>query len=68
VPLVSVELDEILGASDRNVMFDGSISGERLPDETDERDLGLMAGVTDAKGRLMSTATWPRGDRPCAKR
>lgn len=52
VLLVSVELDEILGLSDRiAVMFDGSVSGERLPDETNEGDLGLlMAGVTDAKG------------------
>ena len=45
--LVSVELDEILSLSDRiAVMFDGRIMGERLPQETDERDLGLlMAGV-----------------------
>ncbi|MEL7026639.1 MAG: ABC transporter ATP-binding protein, partial [Pseudomonadota bacterium] len=47
VLLVSVELDEILSLSDRiAVMFDGKIMGERLPDETDERELGLlMAGV-----------------------
>ena len=47
--LVSVELDEILSLSDRiAVIFDGRIMGERLPDETDERELGLlMAGVTD---------------------
>jgi len=46
--LVSVELDEILSLSDRiAVMFDGRIMGERLPGETDERELGLMmAGVT----------------------
>lgn len=51
VLLVSVELDEILSLSDRiAVMFDGQIMGERLPDETDERELGLlMAGVTDTK-------------------
>ncbi|MCR9068601.1 MAG: ABC transporter ATP-binding protein [Rhodobacteraceae bacterium] len=50
--LVSVELDEILGLSDRiAVMFDGRIMGERLPDETDENELGLlMAGVTETKG------------------
>ncbi|QQA42418.1 ABC transporter ATP-binding protein [Pelagovum pacificum] len=50
--LVSVELDEILGLSDRiAVMFDGKIMGERLPSETDERELGLlMAGITDTKG------------------
>jgi simple sugar transport system ATP-binding protein len=47
--LVSVELDEILSLSDRiAVMFDGRIMGERLPDETNEQELGLlMAGVTD---------------------
>ncbi len=46
--LVSVELDEIMSLSDRiAVMFDGRIMGERLPGETDERELGLlMAGVS----------------------
>ncbi|MFN3953701.1 MAG: ABC transporter ATP-binding protein [Pararhodobacter sp.] len=46
--LVSVELDEILSLSDRIlVMFDGRIMGERLPDQTNARELGLlMAGVT----------------------
>jgi simple sugar transport system ATP-binding protein len=45
--LVSVELDEIMGLSDRiAVMFDGRIMGFREPGKTDERDLGLlMAGV-----------------------
>jgi len=49
VLLVSVELDEILGLSDRiAVMFDGQIMGERLPGETNENELGLlMAGVTE---------------------
>ncbi|MGR3757255.1 MAG: ABC transporter ATP-binding protein [Tranquillimonas sp.] len=49
VLLVSVELDEILSLSDRiAVMFDGRLMGERLPHETDERELGLlMAGITD---------------------
>ncbi|GGB10821.1 ABC transporter ATP-binding protein [Allosediminivita pacifica] len=48
--LVSVELDEILSLSDRiAVMFDGTIMGERLPDETDQTELGmLMAGMTGA--------------------
>ena len=48
VLLVSVELDEIMALSDRiAVMFDGQIMGERLPAETDERELGLlMAGVS----------------------
>ncbi len=47
--LVSVELDEILSLSDRiAVMFDGKIMGERLPGETDVKELGLlMAGITD---------------------
>jgi simple sugar transport system ATP-binding protein len=47
--LVSVELDEILSLSDRiAVMFDGRIMGERLPDETDVKELGLMmAGVNE---------------------
>ncbi|SLN23821.1 ABC transporter ATP-binding protein [Roseisalinus antarcticus] len=50
--LVSVELDEILGLADRiAVMFDGRIMGERLPDQTDEKELGLlMAGMTTAPG------------------
>ncbi|WP_439139591.1 ATP-binding cassette domain-containing protein, partial [Roseicyclus sp.] len=47
--LVSVELDEIMGLSDRiAVMFDGQIMGERIPDQTDQNALGLlMAGVTE---------------------
>jgi len=53
--LVSVELDEIMSLSDRiAVMFDGQIMGERLPHETDERELGmLMAGITDT-GRVQT--------------
>ncbi len=45
--LVSVELEEIFSLSDRiAVMFDGHIMGERLPHDTDEKELGLlMAGV-----------------------
>ena len=52
VLLVSVELDEILGLSDRiAVMFDGRIMGVRDPATTSERALGLlMAGVGDDKG------------------
>lgn len=48
--LVSVELEEILSLSDRiTVIFDGQLMGERLPDETDEKELGLlMAGMTKA--------------------
>ncbi len=50
--LVSVELDEILSLSDRvAVMFDGAIMGERLPQETNQTELGLlMAGVTNTQG------------------
>ena len=49
VLLVSVELEEIMALSDRiAVMFDGQIMGERLPSQTDEKELGLlMAGITD---------------------
>ena len=45
--LVSVELDEIMSLSDRiAVMFDGRIMGERLPQDTNVQELGLlMAGV-----------------------
>ncbi|MGX9356866.1 ABC transporter ATP-binding protein [Roseobacteraceae bacterium S113] len=52
VLLVSVELDEIMSLSDRiAVMFDGQIMGERLPDETNEKELGLlMAGITETAG------------------
>ena len=47
--LESVELSEILSLSDRIiVMCDGRITGERTPETTHERDLGLlMAGVKD---------------------
>ena len=47
--LVSVELDEILSLSDRIiVMCGGVITGERRPETTSDRDLGLlMAGVTE---------------------
>ncbi len=47
VLLVSVELDEIMSLSDRiMVMFDGRLMGERDPEKTNERELGLlMAGV-----------------------
>ncbi|MET0605390.1 MAG: ABC transporter ATP-binding protein, partial [Beijerinckiaceae bacterium] len=51
VLLVSVELDEIMSLSDRIlVMCGGEIVGERTPDSTDERDLGLlMAGVEQGR-------------------
>ncbi|MBI1417712.1 MAG: ATP-binding cassette domain-containing protein [Limimaricola sp.] len=46
--LVSVELDEIMSLADRiAVMFDGRIMGERLPDKTNAKELGLlMAGMS----------------------
>ncbi len=51
--LVSVELDEIMSLSDRIlVMFDGKIMGERDPETTNERDLGLlMAGMTGGEAQ-----------------
>ena len=49
--LVSVELDEILSLSDRiAVMFDGQLMGFRDPDQTDERELGLMMAGMTGKG------------------
>ena len=47
--LVSVELDEILSLSDRViVMFDGTVAGERVTSETNEKEVGLlMAGVRE---------------------
>ena len=48
--LVSVELEEIFSLSDRiAVMFDGHIMGERLPHETDEKELGLLMAGVDGK-------------------
>jgi simple sugar transport system ATP-binding protein len=57
--LVSVELDEIMSLSDRiAVMFDGHIMGERLPENTNERELGmLMAGIKDASGDTPAGST-----------
>jgi len=51
--LVSVELDEIQALSDRIlVMFDGVIQGERMPEDTNEGELGLlMAGVDPETGK-----------------
>jgi general nucleoside transport system ATP-binding protein len=48
--LVSVELEEIMSLSDRILAIcGGRITGERLPFQTDEGDLGcLMAGVREA--------------------
>lgn len=47
--LVSVELDEVMALSDRILaLCGGRITGERVAEEADERDLGLlMAGVSE---------------------
>ena len=49
VLLVSVELDEIFALADRIIcLCGGRVTGERLPQETDAKDLGLlMAGVEE---------------------
>jgi simple sugar transport system ATP-binding protein len=49
VLLVSVELDEIFALADRIIcLCAGRVTGERLPHETDAKDLGLlMAGVSE---------------------
>ncbi|NNE54198.1 MAG: ABC transporter ATP-binding protein, partial [Sulfitobacter sp.] len=67
--LVSVELEEILALSDRiAVMFDGQIMGERMPAETDEKELGLlMAGITDTASEhslaeIEANLAHPHGD------
>lgn len=53
VLLVSTELDEVMALSDRIlVMCGGRITGTRTPEDTNEKDLGLlMAGVTDTRGQ-----------------
>jgi ABC-type uncharacterized transport system ATPase subunit len=58
VLLVSVELDEIMSLSDRIVvMFDGQLMGERDPEKTNERELGLMmAGMGNEKSATKGTA------------
>lgn len=49
--LVSVELEEILSLSDRiAVMFDGQVMGERLPESTNEKELGLLMAGMDTSG------------------
>jgi len=49
VLLVSVELDEIFALSDRIIVLcGGRVTGERLPEDTNPQDLGLlMAGVNE---------------------
>lgn len=57
VLLVSVELDEIMSLSDRVlVMFDGRVMGERDPELTNERELGMMmAGMSKEVGMSKET-------------
>ncbi len=60
--LVSVELDEVLSLGDRIlVMFDGRIMGERRPEETDERELGLLMAGVDPGAPEAGTATGAEG-------
>lgn len=66
VLLVSVELDEIFGLSDRIlVMCGGELVGERLPADTDENEIGLMmAGIdgVDADEVQQTVKDAPTGD------
>lgn len=50
VLLISMDLTEVMRLADRIlVIFNGRIAGERNPEDTSQRDLGLlMAGVTTA--------------------
>lgn len=54
VLLISFELDEIINVSDRiAVIYEGRIVGEVLPEETNDRELGLMmAGSTQKRGTV----------------
>ncbi|MCG7378996.1 ABC transporter ATP-binding protein [Paenibacillus sp. ACRSA] len=54
VLLISFELDEIINVSDRiAVIYEGEIVGEVLPEETNDRELGLMmAGSTQKRGTV----------------
>lgn len=58
VLLISMDLAEILRLSDRIlVMYNGQIVGERLPEHTDQRDLGrLMAGLKSSAASAPSAA------------
>ncbi len=62
--LISFELDEILDLSDRiNVIYDGRIVGELLPEETDEKEIGLLMAGGSAAGQNGS----PLGDENAAQ-
>ncbi|MEM1286930.1 MAG: ABC transporter ATP-binding protein [Pseudomonadota bacterium] len=61
VLLVSVELDEIFGLSDRIlVMCGGEIVGERLPGETDENEIGLMMAGIDGASAIEPAEAAPK--------
>ena len=54
VLLISFELDEIINVSDRiAVIYEGQIVGEVLPEETNDRELGLMMVVTAPKREVL---------------
>lgn len=49
--LISVQLDEIMRLSDRVlVLFNGSIVGEVIPNETTEEEIGLLMAGISSKG------------------
>ncbi|PZO68165.1 MAG: heme ABC transporter ATP-binding protein [Paracoccus denitrificans] len=63
--LVSVELDEIMGLSDRiAVMFDGQIMGERAPDATSAGELGLMMAGCDPETTPVDQGIPPEQGQP----
>ena len=50
--LVSLELDEVMGLSDRIlVLYEGEIVGELNPKETDVQELGLYMSGAKRQGR-----------------
>jgi len=52
--LISLELSEVMGLSDRIlVLYEGKIVGERTPDQTTEEELGMMMlGITEKERSL----------------
>lgn len=55
--LISFELDEIIGLSDRIiVMFDGKIVADKRPEDTDEHELGLWMAGNQTKKKKRSGA------------
>ncbi|WP_067515483.1 ABC transporter ATP-binding protein [Endozoicomonas ascidiicola] len=65
VLLVSVELEEILALSDRIiVMVDGRISGEVMPSQTNEQELGLLMSNAASTIRETLEVTLPEEVSP----